>query len=102
MRRDLLANLQTAAISEVRGNSRRPERVISDLRMDAGALSSPPDHPVGIRLAQRPLSASDFRTCCRLQLNRRLNHFRARFLKNVSSILLLYHRSAIGEASQEK
>ena len=54
MRRDLLGNLQTAAIPEVRGNSRRPERVISDLRMDAGALSSPPDHPVGIRLAQRP------------------------------------------------
>ena len=54
MRRDLLGNLQTAAIPEVRCNSRRPKRVISDLRMDAGAFSSPSDHPVGIRLAQRP------------------------------------------------
>jgi hypothetical protein len=41
MRRDLLGNLQAAAIPEVRCNSSRPERVVSDLRMDAGALSSP-------------------------------------------------------------
>ena len=54
MRRDLLGNLQTAAIPEVRGNSRRPERVISDLRMDAGSLCPPADHSVGIRLAHRP------------------------------------------------
>jgi hypothetical protein len=36
------------------GQSSRPERVVSDLRMDAGSLSSPPNHPVGIRLAERP------------------------------------------------
>jgi hypothetical protein len=32
--------------------------VVSDLRMDAGALSSPPNHPVGIRLAQRPATCA--------------------------------------------
>jgi hypothetical protein len=32
MRRDLLGNLQTAAIPEVPCNSRRPERVLFDLR----------------------------------------------------------------------
>jgi hypothetical protein len=50
MRRDLLGNLQTAAIPEIGGNSRCPKRVISDFHMDAGALSSPPDHPICIRL----------------------------------------------------
>jgi hypothetical protein len=38
MRRDLLCNLQAASILEVRGNPRRPEGVVSDLRMDAGSL----------------------------------------------------------------
>jgi hypothetical protein len=54
MRRDLLGNLQTAAIPEVRGNSRRPEGVVSDFRMDAGSLCPPADHPVGIRLPHWP------------------------------------------------
>ena len=52
MRRNLLGNLQTAAIPEVRCNSCRSECVVSDLRMDAGGLSSSPNHPVGIRLAE--------------------------------------------------
>jgi hypothetical protein len=54
MRRDLLCNLQTAAILEARGNPRRPKGVVSDLRMDAGSLCPPADHPVGIRLPHRP------------------------------------------------
>jgi hypothetical protein len=54
MCRDLLGNLQTAAILEVRGNPRRSEGVISDLRMDAGSLRPPADHPVGIGLPHRP------------------------------------------------
>jgi hypothetical protein len=53
MRRDLLGNLETAAIPEVRGNSRRPEGMVSDLRMDAGNLCPPTNHPVGIGLAHR-------------------------------------------------
>jgi hypothetical protein len=54
MCRDLLRNLETAAILEVRGNPRRPESVVSDLRMDAGSLCPPADHPVGIGLTHRP------------------------------------------------
>jgi hypothetical protein len=41
MRRALLSNLQTAVILEVRGNPRRPEGVVSDLRMDAGSRCPP-------------------------------------------------------------
>src|ERR1017187_6541858 len=51
MRGDLLRDLQTAAVLQVRGNPGRPEGVVSDLRLDTGNLCAPPDHPVGIRLA---------------------------------------------------
>jgi hypothetical protein len=54
MCRDLLCDFQTTAILQVRGNPRRPERVVSDLRMDAGSLCPPADHPIGIRLAHWP------------------------------------------------
>ena len=54
MRRDLLGTLQTAAIPEIGGNSRRQESVISDLCMNGSALRTPPNHPVGVRLAERP------------------------------------------------
>jgi hypothetical protein len=53
MRRDLLGNLQTAAIPEVGCDSCRPERVVSNFRRDAAALCLPPNHPIGISLAQR-------------------------------------------------
>src|SRR5260370_11667940 len=54
MCRDLLRNLETAAILEVRGNPRRPESVVSDFGMDAGSFCPPADHPVGIGLTHRP------------------------------------------------
>src|SRR5271157_5094677 len=66
MRRDLLGNLETAAILEVRGNPRRSEGVVSDLRMDAGSLCRLRIiRQASAWLIGRRVSASDFPTAVR-------------------------------------
>ena len=48
MRGDLLRDFQPAAIFQVRGNARRPERVTPDFGLDAGILG-PPSKSCGTR-----------------------------------------------------
>lgn len=44
--------LERAAVLQVRSNTRRPERVIADLRADAGRDRAAPNHRIGIGLGQ--------------------------------------------------
>src|ERR1039458_9260072 len=54
MRGHLLRDFELPAIFQIRGNSRRTERVVADLRRDAGARSAAPDHEIRLRLAHAP------------------------------------------------
>jgi hypothetical protein len=48
VRRNLLRDLQTTAVLEIRGNSGCPEGVVSNLCINARRLRPPPDHAIGI------------------------------------------------------
>src|SRR5439155_15293666 len=52
MRRYLLRNLQFPAVLKVRGNARRPKRVVPNLSLNPRAFRAAPAHPVGVGLAQ--------------------------------------------------
>ena len=51
----LLRHFELAPVLQVLGDACRPKRVIADFGEDACCRSAAPDHPVGIRLAHRPL-----------------------------------------------
>ena len=67
---DVLRGFQRALVLQVRGDAGRPEGVVPDPGLDAGAARPPLDHPVGVLLPHGLAGERSGLACRRLEQRR--------------------------------